>query len=237
MSRIAIVIPVLNEEAVLDRSVREVVRALKAMIEHGSVVHIVDNGSTDATPEIGRTLAAEFPEVRYLRIGMRGKGRAIRAGWEAEHADVYAFMDADLATDLSALPALLQAALTNDGIAYGSRFHEDSKVSRSVRRSAFSRAYRAAARAILGTRMSDVPCGFKAASRRVVRDIMPDVRDQEWFFDTELAVRAERRGIPLVEIPVTWSEHEVEGRTSKVNAPKLALQYLRKLFELRNDLS
>lgn len=237
MSRIAIIIPALDEEAVLYGTVTAVLSALPSLAPHDAVVRIVDNGSTDSTPRTGKGLADRFGAVRYGNVGVRGKGRAIRAGWEAEDADVYVFMDADLATDLSALRPLVDAALERGGVAYGSRFHAESKVVRSPLRLAFSHGYRAATRVILGTRLNDAPCGFKAASRRIVRDVMPSVEDDAWFFDTELAVRAERAGAALVEVPVTWTEHDVEGRRSKVNAPKLAVQYLRRLFKLRNDLA
>lgn len=234
--RVTIAIPVLNEETVLDRTVRSVVAAARAI--NGAEVEIViaDNGSEDATADIGERLALEFPDVRYLRIGARGKGIAVRRAWESSDADVFAFMDADLATDLSALPRLVAAAAGSGGIAYGSRYHGDSDVVRSPTRTAVSRAYRAVVRSLLGTSVADAPCGFKAASRRVVRDVMPAVADDRWFFDTELVVRAERAGFPLIEVPVTWREVSYEGRRSKVNVPKVAAQYLRSVLRLRRDL-
>lgn len=233
--RLIIAVPVLNEEAVLERTVRQMAAAAAGLRDVDAEVVIVDNGSDDATPEIGRRLADEVPSVRYVRIGERGKGRAIRHAWSGADADVYAFMDADLATDLSALPALVEGA-ANDGVAYGSRFHPDAVVERSFLRRAFSSGYRAAVRVLLATSVNDAPCGFKAVSRRVVRDVLPEVRDDRWFFDTELVVRAERAGVPVVEVPVAWKEHEVEGRRSKVNALGLSVEYLRHILRLRKDL-
>ena len=189
--RIVIALPVLNEEKVLRPTVEAVHRfARVALSGHDVVIVIADNGSTDGTEAAGRLLQRELPGVRYLRLAGRGKGLAIREAWRSEDADAYVFMDADLATDLAALPELVRRIEDGAGLAVGSRFHQDSVVERSMFRKVLSHGYRTLLGVVLDTDVADVPCGFKAASSRLVRDVMPAVCDDRWFFDTELVVRA-----------------------------------------------
>lgn len=235
--RIVIALPALNEEKVL-RTTVEAVRAFADASLAGDDVEIVvaDNGSTDGTEAIGRALERDLRGVRYLRLSAKGKGIAIREAWKSAQADVYAFMDADLATDLGALPELVRRVGAGAGLVVGSRFHEGSTVERSALRKVLSRGYRALLRAALGTSVADVPCGFKAASPRVVREIMPSVRDDRWFFDTELVVRAERAGHRIEEVPVTWRDLKPVGRASKVRIIPLVREYVMQVMRLRREL-
>ncbi|MEA3249357.1 MAG: glycosyltransferase [Patescibacteria group bacterium] len=235
--RVNIALPVLNEEVVLEDAVRQVVDACAFSLPEEEVTVIIsDNGSEDRTAEIGKRLAAEISGVRYLRVGETGKGIAIRGAWQSEEADVYVFMDIDLSTDLGALPDLVRTARECGGMAIGSRFHRESKVTRSFVRRLVSFGYRWYLRAVLRTKVNDAPCGFKAATDEVVFNIMPFVRDERWFFDTELVIRAERGGYEIREMPIVWSERAVAGRESKVNVLKLSLEYARKVMDLKKRL-
>src|SRR6202000_2507865 len=68
---------------------------------------IADNASGDRTGEIGEALGAELPAVAYVRLGEKGRGRALRRVWSRSDADVLAYMDVDLSTGLEALLPLL----------------------------------------------------------------------------------------------------------------------------------
>jgi len=235
--RINIALPVLNEEAALEGSVRKIAGMAASFLPDDEVVIVIcDNGSDDRTAEIGKRLAAEIGSVRYLQLAERGKGLAIRRAWKLLEADVYVFMDIDLATDLGALPELVRAASDCGGLAVGSRFHRDSRVTRSLGRKISSLAYRRLLRAAFGTKVNDAPCGFKAATGEVVHNVVPFVRDDRWFFDTELVIRAELAGYSIREIPIVWREHPLAGRRSKVNVPKLAFEYLCKIIHLKRRL-
>jgi len=235
--RTIIALPVLNEEQVLRPTVESVLRAAASGLSgQETIVVIADNGSTDRTEAIGRELASAHPEVRYLRLDKRGKGLAIRSAWASEGGDVYAFMDADLATDLAALPELVRLAAEGGGLAIGNRFHRESSVRRSLFRGFLSGCYRAFIRGLLGTRAGDLPCGFKAASAEVVRRVLPEVRDNGWFFDTELVVRAERAGFAVKDLPVVWRDDRTPGRRSRVAVLSLVIEYLRRSWRLRLEL-
>jgi putative flippase GtrA len=101
-------------------------------------------------------------------------------------------------------------------------------VTRSARRELISRGYNHLLRAVLRARFSDAQCGFKAVRRDAVRDLLPGVRDEEWFFDTELLVLAQRRGLRIHEVPVDW----VEDPDSRVQIASTALADLRGVARL-----
>lgn len=234
---VSIAIPVLDEEKVLRATVTKIrTVADERLPGHDVEIVIADNGSTDGTAVIADELRRTVPGVRVLRIEKRGKGLAVRSAWASASADVFVFMDADLATDLGALPALVASIAEGGDVAAGSRYHPGSTVVRTALRKALSHGYRVLLRALFGTGVADVPCGFKAVSSRVVREVMPSVKDDGWFFDTELLMRAERRGFGIAEVPVTWREIRPAGRRSKVRVVRLAADYVRKAVALRREL-
>ncbi|HNN48610.1 MAG TPA: glycosyltransferase, partial [Marmoricola sp.] len=117
-----IVIPVYNEEAGLDASVRRLLAHL-ATIPFSSRVVIADNASTDATLAVARGLAAELPSrVAVLHLDLKGRGRALRTAWSGADAEVVAYMDVDLSTDLEALLPLVAPLLSgHSDVAIGTR--------------------------------------------------------------------------------------------------------------------
>jgi hypothetical protein len=79
------------------------------------------------------------------------------------------------------------------------------------------------------SRFSDAQCGFKALTKKAVQDLVPLVKDQGWFFDSELLLRAEQKGYAIYEIPVTW----VDDPDSRVNIVETAWGDLKGLLRVR----
>jgi glycosyltransferase involved in cell wall biosynthesis len=232
--KILIALPVYNEESILAENAAKLYDFLKNNLSDDWQIVIADNNSTDRTAEIGKNLEKNFKGIKYLYVPQKGKGRAIRAAWDSGDADVYVFMDADLATDLSALPNLISAiSRDNYDIAAGSRFQKNSKVKRSIFRKSISRIYRLVLRLMLKTKIKDVPCGFKAINRAIMQDILPRVQNNEWFFDTEMIITAEKQNYRTKEIPVIWTEHKNSGRKSKINFLPTTLNYLKEIWRLK----
>ena len=143
--------------------------------------------------------------MRAVRLEQPGRGRALRAAWQASQATVLAYMDVDLSTDLNALLPLVAPLLSgHSDMAIGTRLARGARVQRGPRREILSRGYNLLLRACLGTRFSDAQCGFKAIRRDKAALLLPRTQDASWFFDTELLVLAERAGLRIHEVPVDW---------------------------------
>jgi glycosyltransferase involved in cell wall biosynthesis len=230
--RVDVVIPVLNEAHVLEKSVDTLTRFLQSQPGFRWRIVIVDNGSTDGTDRVARALAATRPDVAFLHLEQRGRGRALRYAWQQSTADVACYMDVDLSTDLRFLPELVGAiAFEGYDVATGSRLAPGSQTKRSLKREVISRIYNLFLRCLLGVRFSDAQCGFKAVSRRAIEEIVPRIQDQAWFFDTELLVLAERQGFRIKDIPVVW----VEDDDSRVKILSTAWEDIKGAFRLRRQ--
>ncbi len=226
---VEIVIPVYNEERVLAASVYRLYGFLSRQVPFTWRITIADNASTDLTPDIARTLAAEVPGVSFVRLEQKGRGRALRRAWSASEARVVAYMDVDLSTDLRALLPLLAPLLSGHSeISIGSRLARGSRVRRSFKREFISRSYNHILRAALRARFTDAQCGFKAVRADVLPELLDTVRDGQWFFDTELLVCAQRRGMRIHEVAVDW----VEDPDSRVDIVGTALADMRGVARL-----
>jgi glycosyltransferase involved in cell wall biosynthesis len=228
---VEIVIPVYNEEHVLADSVRTLHAHLRANFTWPFTITIADNASTDSTLALAWSLTRELPDsVRVLHLDAKGRGRALRAAWSTSRADVVAYMDVDLSTDLAALGELLEPLLDGDGdIAIGSRLASGADVRRGLKRELISRAYNALLQLLLGAGFSDAQCGFKAARREVAQALLPEVEDETWFFDTELLYLAQRHRFAIHEVPVRW----IEDTDSRVAIVATAWADLRGIIRLR----
>lgn len=230
-----ITIPVLNEEATLDRQVRVLHTFLKNKFPDPGQWRIViaDNGSTDQTAHIAEVLCDDFPEVRLIRVPEKGVGLALKTSWTNSDADIVGYMDLDLATDLH---HFIQAyhALATEGfdLVYGTRLHKGSKViGRTLKREITSRVFNLMLKVYLGIRFSDGMCGFKWLLRRHVPSLMAGgAVSNGWFFSTELLTVAEWKGLNMCELPVKWTD---DTSSSRVNIPGLARQYIRAMAVLK----
>lgn len=200
-----VVIPVYNEEDDLEASVRRLHRHLVDTVPYPARITVADNASTDATPAIAQRLAAELPGVRVVHVEQKGRGRALNRVWRADDADVVAYCDVDLSTDLNALMPLIAPLISgHSDISIGTRLSHSSRVVRGAKREFISRSYNLLLRTAMRARFSDAQCGFKAMRIEVAHTLLPYVQDTGWFFDTELLVLAERVGLRIAEVPVDW---------------------------------
>jgi glycosyltransferase involved in cell wall biosynthesis/putative flippase GtrA len=224
-----IVVPVKNEERDLGPSVTRLVEHLRESFPFDARVTIADNGSTDGTWSVACALEARFPEVRAIHLDIPGRGRALHQIWSADDADVLAYMDVDLSTDLNALLPLVAPLLSgHSDVAIGTRLAPGSRVVRGPKRELISRSYNLLLRTVLGVGFSDAQCGFKAIRADQARQLLPLVEDRAWFFDTELLVLAERAGLRIHEVPVDW----IDDADSRVNIIDTATGDLRGMTRL-----
>jgi putative flippase GtrA len=221
---VEIVIPVHNEEAVLERSIRRLHSYLAERFPLPWLVTIADNASTDHTWSRACCLARELGGVRAIHLDDLGRGRALRAVWSVSNAPVVAYMDVDLSTDLDALLPLVAPLVSgHSDVAIGTRLAPGARVVRGPKREAISRTYNLLVKAALRSGFSDAQCGFKAARTEVARALLPMVEDEGWFFDTELLVLAEHNGLRIHEVPVDWID-DPDSRVDVVGTAKADLR-------------
>ena len=229
-----VVIPVYNEEVDLGLCVRRLHSYLRAGFPFTARITIADNASTDATLAVAELLAAELDGVQVLHLDAKGRGRALRTAWEGSDAAVVAYMDVDLSTDLNALLPLIAPLVSgHSDLAIGTRLDSSSRVVRGPKREIISRCYNLLLKTTLRAGFSDAQCGFKAVRTEVARELLPLVRDGEWFFDTELLVLAERAGLRIHEVPVDW----IDDPDSRVDIIDTARKDLRGIWRLTRALT
>lgn len=205
--RIEIVLPVLNEQAALEGSVRTLATYLNDHCPYPSGITIADNGSTDDTWQIARRLTAAYTQVHALRLEQRGRGLALRTAWLQSDADIVAYMDIDLSTGLeSFLPLVAPLVSGQRRVATGSRLLAGARVTRGAKREVISRCYNLLIHLLVPHQFADAQCGFKAIRRDAAVELLPLVENNHWFFDTELLLLAEERGYPVHEVPVRWTD-------------------------------
>lgn len=230
---IDIVVPVLNEEKILQKSITTLDEYMAKHLPYRYQITIADNGSQDKTLEIAKNLAEKHQSVRVVSLAERGRGRALKRVWQNSSADILAYMDVDLSTSLDDFLPMIQPLVAGEaGVAIGSRLTKGSKTTRGVKREFISRCYNNIIKWTSGTKFSDAQCGFKAIRRDVAAKFLPKIKDNEWFFDTELLIKTERAGVPIHEQPVTW----IEDTDSRVKIVKTAVDDLKGLYRVNKEL-
>ena len=227
---VEVVVPVYNEQDALPKSIPALCAYLETYFPYRWSVVIADNASTDDTLAVAEGLAHAYPGVSVLHLKEKGRGRALKAAWLASEAEVVAYMDVDLSTNLwSFLPLVAPLATGHSSVAIGSRLLRGAMVTRQWKREVISRCYNLLVKLLFGNGFSDAQCGFKAIKRGVAQELLPQVEDGEWFFDTELLLLAEERGYRVSEVPVDW----IEDLDSRVNVPTTAAKDVKGLLRVR----
>lgn len=208
--KVEITVPVYNEEKELEKNIIVLHDFCeKKLKEYEWHITIADNASNDNTPVIAANISKKYPQIALYRLEQKGRGRAIKRVWSQSQADYCVYMDLDLSTDLVHLPNLLGALKKGFDIAIGSRLAQGARVEgRTLLREITSRALNFLfIKLFFNTHFTDAQCGFKAVTRSVVEELIPVIKDNNWFFDGELLIVAEKSGYKIFEEPVHWVDN------------------------------
>jgi glycosyltransferase involved in cell wall biosynthesis len=211
--KVSVVLPAHNEADMLEKAVTEITEVLGEYAGTYEII-IAEDGSTDGTDKKADEFSERLPFVRHIHSEKRlGRGKALKKAFHQSSGEILVYMDVDLATDVRQLKELIDS-VDKEGydFATGSRMLPESNVERSGTRDLASKTYNFMVRAVLGSKVKDHQCGFKAFRRKPLMQIIDEVSANHWFWDTELLVRAHRRGYRIKEIPVLWKS----GRETKV---------------------
>jgi len=232
MAQINIVIPVYNEEKILEKNISQVINYCQTNLKDIWQIIIADNASNDRTANLAKKLASQNSKIIYYYLPKKGKGLAIKQAWQNFPADFYVFMDADLSTDINALTKLI-TILKNNGadLVIGSRHLKESQLKRSWARIIISKIYNYLIKILFNCQIKDVANGFKAANQKIIADVLPLVKNNKWFFDSELVLLANFKKYRIKEIPINWQENL--ERASRVNIWQTSWEYLKELIKLK----
>jgi glycosyltransferase involved in cell wall biosynthesis len=209
-TKVEITIPVYNEEEELEKHINILADFCeKKLSKYDWHITVADNSSSDNTPIIATTIVKKNQKISLLRLGQKGRGRAVKRSWSSSHADICVYMDLDLSTDLMHLPILINAIEEGYDMAIGSRLAKGAKVEgRTFIREFTSRALNFIfIQFLFNTHFTDAQCGFKAVSKKVVEQLIPKIQDNSWFFDGELLIVGEKSGYTIYEEPVHWVDN------------------------------
>lgn len=230
---LSVCIPVFNEEIDLPKNLPKLMSFLaEKMGNYTWEVIIIDNASTDDTANIGKNFAKKNPRIKYLRLVKKGRGRALKLAWSKSKSDLLAYMDIDLSSDLDSFPKLISSLEGGADIAIGSRLAPGAKVyGRTFTRELMSRGYSLLFRTLFWTSFRDAQCGFKAIRRSTAEILLDVVKDNGWFFDSELLIIAEKAGMKIKEVPIIWRDDPA----STVKVAKTAWGDINGLFRLMSE--
>lgn len=228
---IDIVIPVYNAEQEIESCIDTLLNWIQKYPKYDWKIIIANNASTDETLNKSLQLEKTYPnKVSVINIPLKGRGIAVRTAWTSSKADVYCFMDVDLSTDLNHIPELINPIVDgNMDICYGTRWHKKSKIKRDFFRGILSWNYNFFLKHLLGLKVSDAQCGFKAVNHNTIEKVVPLVKDNNWFFDSELLLIAQENNFRIKEMPIHWTDNS----KSTVIVLKSISEFLKGIWRMR----
>ncbi|MHB8164398.1 MAG: dolichyl-phosphate beta-glucosyltransferase [Methanoregula sp.] len=208
------IIPVYNDRRSLEIALPRSIEILQTITSEFEII-VAEDGSNDGSAEFVQTYAKQDSRVRLLHSDSRlGRGKALNRAIREAKGAIVCYYDVDLATDMRHLPELIAAIRDGAIISTGSRLMPASDIVRTGGREIASRTYNFLVRLFLGSRVFDHQCGFKGFKKTYIIPLLPALKANHWFWDTELLVRAQRKGYRVAEFPVHWRAGK--GTTVKV---------------------
>ncbi len=232
MAEISVILPAYNEANRIENAVLRTVETVSRVTNSYEII-IAEDGSTDGTDHIAAKLAENENVVHLHSDDRQGRGKALARSIKSSSGSTIAYMDVDLATDTKHITELIDAVRVEGyDFATGSRLMPDSKVRRSLKRDVASRGYNLLVRFLLKSKIHDHQCGFKSFKREALLSLLDKIKDEHWFWDTELLVRAQQQGYKIKEFSVKWKH----GGPTKVNFMQDIIGMGSQIFRLRREL-
>jgi glycosyltransferase involved in cell wall biosynthesis len=208
------IIPVFNDRDSLEIAIPQSIERLETITGNFEII-IAEDGSTDGSAAFVLEYAKRDTRIKLLHSDERlGRGKALNRAIREAKGAIVCYYDVDLATDMRHLPELITLVRNGAAISTGSRLMPASDIIRTSGREIASRTYNFLVRLFLGSRVFDHQCGFKGFNKTSIMLLLPTIRSDHWFWDTEILVRAQRKGYQVAEFPVHWRAGK--GTTVKI---------------------
>jgi putative flippase GtrA len=233
-NEISIIIPMRDEEDWVENAYHKLKTALKQYSIEANIIFATD-GCKDRTIEIIQRIQQQDSSIIHINHPEQlGRGLALKNIFKMKPSTYLIYMDSDMASDLNFLPEIIAHLKEGADIVTGSRLMKGSICIRSKKRDVFSKTYNKIIRLLFRSTIYDHQCGFKGFRIDSIFPFLDDLHSNGWFWDTEMLIKAQKRGLRLVEIPISWSDRDPE--VSKVKVWQDSLEMGIALIKLRWEL-
>ncbi len=225
---LSIIVPVYNERRRLENGMAAILDYQRRV--PGTEVVVVDDGSSDGTPDRVEQIIAGAEGARLLRQPFnRGKGAAVRAGMLAAGGEVRLFTDIDLSVPIETASAFVDRCRTGADIVIGTRKigSSDVQVHQPQHREMLGEVFRQITLRTFTPGLSDITCGFKAFTAAAAVKVFTPSVIARWSFDAEILFLALRYRLRVAEIPVIWRDNPDTKVNLVVDLPRSVLELLR----------
>lgn len=233
--KLSVFYPMWNEEDYIERALMFGRRACEALVERGDILDyeliVIDDKSTDRTPEIADRLAAADPRVRVIHHEKNRKlGGSMKTGFAAATGDLVLYTDADLPFDMHELPRAVRL-LREYEVDIISAYRFDRTGEGSLR-AVYTFVYNALIKTLFGVKVRDINFAFKLCRRRIFDHV--ELKSEGSFIDAELVIRATRLGYEIMQMGVDYFPR-TRGQ-STLSSPGVIFTIVREMWTLRKDL-
>ncbi len=204
---LSLLIPAYNEETIIENTLDRVLEFLSKKNYKWEVI-VVDDGSSDKTSEIIKSLRAQGVRLVKHDINM-GKGAAIRTGVKKSKGKFIIFSDADLSVSIKNIDQFL-TELKKSEVVIGSRrvLGAQIVIPQPAMRENLGRGYTQLTRSVTGVKLSDFTCGFKGFRKAAAKNIFARTLIDRWAYDSEILFLAKKLGYKITELPISWKNRE-----------------------------
>ena len=233
--KLSVFYPMWNEQDYIERAMRFGKRACEGLVESGDIADyeliIIDDKSTDRTPQIADQLAAADPHIRVIHHERNRKlGGSMKTGFAAATGDLVLYTDADLPFDMEELPRAVRL-LRDYEVDIISAYRFDRTGEGSLR-AVYTFVYNGLIKALFGVKVRDINFAFKLCRRRIFDHV--ELKSEGSFIDAELIIRATRMGYEIMQMGVDYFPR-TRGE-STLSSPGVILKIMREMWSLRTDL-
>jgi glycosyltransferase involved in cell wall biosynthesis len=225
----SVVVPIYNEAEIVQDCLSRMVADFRTL-EVPFEVLACENGSTDGTAELVDKFRLDHPEIRVEHLEVADYGLTLKHGMNAAKHEIVVIVNLDF-WDLAFVRTAM-GRLDAFDMVIGSKLMRGAHDRRPVVRRLITRSFNVFLRLGFGFRGTDTH-GVKVYRREAFKDVIDRCVTDQWIFDTEFVLRAERAGRRILEVPVSVSEIRAPGYSSLL---KRTPRTLRNLFTLRLSL-
>lgn len=229
----SLIIPLYNEGPSLLNSIRTICRELNKLKKSWEIIFIEDN-SSDNTRKAIKKLQPKLKKSRVIyHQNNEGRGKSVTDGINSAHGKICGYIDVDLEVSAKYIPVFIREIEKGSDLVVGKRSYEKNLA--SITRVLASKGYSIIVKHLLSLPIEDTETGYKFFNKSKIIEILPDVKDKRWFWDTEICARAHLKGLLISQIPVLFIRRPEKKSTVRLLPD--TLEYFNRIWQFRKELS